>query len=131
MSQNTRLLVLELEESSRDQRIELRIDRTKALNAITSLGARVRHDSGGRLIVIEISEQGEKLLADRLTRFRLVPVAAEVRNTIVDLDANELLFLEALKIRHSKEYRDAKKRRKVGESPEEKQLSSGSCIREY
>lgn len=130
MSENMKLLVLEAEEPSRDRRLGLRTNRTKALNAISSSGAKVRHDSGGRLIVIEVPEEAEKALTERLSRARLVPVDSDVRGLITDLDSTESLFLDALKIRTSKNYRDAKKRRKVGETPEEKELTSGPCVRE-
>ena len=130
MSENLKLLVLGAAQPPRDRRLGFRIDRSKALNAILSLGAKVRHDSGGRLIVIEAQKKAEKGLTERLPGARLVPVDSDVRDSIPDLDSTESLFLEALKIRTSKRYRDAKKRRKVGETPEEKELISGPCVRE-
>ena len=130
MGENLKLLVLEAKESPRDRKLEFRVDRSKALNAISSSGAKVRHDSGGRLIVIEAPKKAEKALTKRLPGARLVPVGSDVRDSIADLDSTESLFLEALKIRTSKSYRDAKKRRKVGETPEEKELVSAPDVRE-
>lgn len=130
MGENLKLLVIKTEERLRDQRLGFKIDRRKALKAISLSGAKVRHDSGGRLIVIELPEKAEKTLTERLPNARLVPVDFDVRDSIADLDSTESLFLEALKIRTSKSYRDAKKRRKVGETPEEKELMTGSCVRE-
>jgi hypothetical protein len=130
MDENLKLLVLEVEGSPRGRSREFRTDRSEALNAISASGVKVRHDSGGRLIVIEATEETEKALTGRLSGIRLVPVDADVRNSIADLDSTESLFLAALKIRTSKLYRDAKRRRKVGETPEEKALVSGPCVRE-
>lgn len=128
MSKNLKLLVLEGTPS--DRRLGSRMDRNKALNAVAASGAKVRQDSGGRVIVIEVSKDGEKALTKRLPEARIVPVDTDLRDSITDLDETELLFLEALKIRNSKSYRDAKKRRKVGETPEEKKLITGSCTPE-
>lgn len=130
MEKNMKLLVLEGDEPSGDRRLGSRITRSKALNAISAAGAKVRHDSGGRLLLIEAPEAAERALTKRLPGARLVPVDSDVRDSIAELDPSESLFLEALKIRNSKSYRDAKKRRKFGETPEEKKLFSGSCVRE-
>lgn len=130
MDGDLKLLILEGEELSRDRRLEFRIDRSKALNTVSASGAAVRHDSGGRLIVIEAPEEAEKTLTERLPGARLVPVDADVRDMITDLDPTESLFLDALKIRTSEDYREAKARRTFGETPEEKELFTASCVRE-
>src|SRR5688500_1574584 len=119
MERNLKLLILE---RSRDRRLGARGDRAKALNAISESGAKVRHDSGGRLIVIKASKKAEGLLAERLPEARLEPVDADVKGEITGLDATESLFLDALQIRTSKSYQDAKRRRKFGETPEEQEL---------
>lgn len=130
MKKNQKLLVLEGKEAKEDQRLGLRIDRIKAKNAVSSSGAKILHDSGGRFIIIEVTGEAEKVLIKSLPGVQLVPVDSDMSVTIKDLDSNESLFLEALKIRTSKSYRDAKKRRKAGETPEEKDLLSASCVRE-
>lgn len=130
MDGDLKLLVLEGQELSRDRRLGFRIDRSKALNTVSASGATVHHDSGGRLIVIEAPEEAEKTLTERLPGARLVPVDADVKDTIADLDPTESLFLDALKIRTSSSYRDAKARRAFGETPEEQELFTASCVRE-
>ena len=130
MGSNVKLLVLQPKERSRDQRLELRTDRKRALTAIAASGAKVRHDSGGRLIAIEVTDETAKVVAERLSDARIVPLDANVRDTIPDLDATEALFLEALRIRTSQRYRDAKARRVVGETREEQELISGPDVRE-
>ncbi len=130
MDKKLKLLIIEEGKPSKDRRLGSRLDRSKTLNAILSSGAKVRHDSGGRLIVAEVSKEAEKALAKSLPGARLVAVDSDVKGSITSLDPTETLFLEALKIRTSKSYRDAKKRRKFGETPEEKQLLTGSCVRE-
>lgn len=129
---NIKLLVLEEKKRSKDKRLGTRMERTRALNAISASGSRVRHDSGGRLIVIETSSKAEALLLKLLPDAKVVAVGAEMKSALpkMDMDPTESLFVEALQIRNTKRYRDAKKARKVGESPEEKELLSAPCVRE-
>jgi hypothetical protein len=108
-----------------------RIDRREEMAAIVSAGAKLRHDSGGRLIVLELPEGAEAALLKRLPGAKLLPIGPELEAAIPGLDPGEALFLEALRIRASASYRDAKRQRKFGESPEEKLLATGSCVRGY
>lgn len=108
-----------------------RVDRRKELAAIDAVGARLRHDSGGRLIVLELPDGAEAALLRRLPGAKLLPIGAELAAAIPGLDAGETLFLEALRIRASAGYREAKRRRKPGASPEEQMLATGSCVRGY
>jgi hypothetical protein len=130
MNKNLKLLVLDERKQSKDRRIGSRLDRAKALNAILASGAKIRHDSGGRLIIVEVTKEAEKSLAKDLPEMRLVSASTDVRDSITNLDATESLFLDALKIRSSKKFQDAKKKRKFGETPEEKQLLSAPDVRE-
>lgn len=130
MEDNLKLLVLEGREKSNDKRLGFRIDRSKVLNAIAAVGAKVRHDSGGRFIVIQVSPDKVEAIARLLPDARLLAVDADPKSAVGDMDATESLFVNALQIRSSKAYRDAKSTRKYGESPEEQQLMSGSCVRE-
>jgi len=66
MDKKLKLLVMEEKKTPKDRRLGSRLDRSKALNAILSSGAKVRHDSGGRLIVIEVPKAAEKALAKSL-----------------------------------------------------------------
>ena len=136
MDANTKLLILEEVAPTRDPRSGSGIARTRALNAISSSGAKVLHDSGGRFLVIEASEAAAAILRQRLPGARLVSVdedLEQVQRSVADLDATESLFLDALKIRSSPTYRDAKRRRTPGESPEERELRSApdGCVRGY
>jgi hypothetical protein len=131
MGENLKLLVLTTKTPLKEERLRFKFDRQKELRAISAVGAKIRHDSGGRLIVIEVPEGAEKELLRRLRGARLVSVDADVTDLLGDLNPTESLFLEALKIRTSKSYREAKKKRKFGETPEEKMLTTGSCIRGY
>lgn len=130
MDENLRLLILTPEGPPKERRLEFRAEKNKVLNTMKSAGAKVRHDSGGRLIVIEVSKEAEKLLSQRLVGARLVPLDADAKEVLGEMDPTESLFLDALKIRTSKDYRDAKKRRKVGDTPEERELVSGPDVRE-
>ena len=124
------LVVLEKAKPSKDPRFGYGIERTRTLKSISLSGAKVRHDSGGRLIVIELTVESRKKLKKLLPGIQILSVNSEVKDLISKLDPTEKLFLRALKIRNSKSYRNSKKRRKYGESPEEKELFSASCVRE-
>lgn len=131
MNERAKLLVLEAEERKEDQRYALRAVRRRAHNAVASTGGRVRHDSGGRLIVIEMmGDVAEDDLLSKLPGARLLPVDTHLPEAIEDLDENDALFLEALKVRASQGYRAAKETRTVGETPEEKELLSAPDVRE-
>jgi hypothetical protein len=127
MDGQLKLLILERPARARDRRLGGGIDRIKTLNELTSLGAKIRHDSGGRLLVVDTTSVDEATLQERLSGARLVPIDADVRDSIQALDESESLFLDALKIRTSPEYRAAKERQKPGESPEEKALFTAPC----
>jgi hypothetical protein len=131
MDENLMLLVLVTKTPLKEERLRFKFDRQKELRAISNAGAKIRHDSGGRLILIEVPEGAEKGLLQRLRDAQLVSPDTDVTALLKNLDPNETLFLEALKIRTSKSYREAKKKRKFGETPEEKMLTTGSCIRRY
>lgn len=130
MARTDKLLILDDERSASDRRLGTRIDRARALNAIAAAGAKVRHDSGGRLIVIDARKAAQDALAKSLPTARLVAVDADVKRSISRLDETESLFLDALKIRMSKSYRARKRRRRFGETPEEQALFDASCVRE-
>jgi hypothetical protein len=108
-----------------------RIDRSRELLAIAAVGGRVRHDSGGRLLLVELPEGTETKLGQMLTGARLAAPAGDLKAVASGLDATEKLFLEALRLRHSPEFIARKATRRFGESAEEQQLSTGSCVRGY
>jgi hypothetical protein len=129
MEDSLRLLILEAARRTQDPRLGVGIGRVKVLKEVSSLGGKVLHDSGGRLIVINTSEMDEALFA-RIPGARLVPLDASVKDLVQDLDENESLFVEALRIRTSPRYRDLKARQKPGETPEEQALFTAPCILE-
>lgn len=130
MNKNQRLLILPRSESTGRSRLTLGLDRKKILSALAAEGAKVRHDSGGRFILVELPKRSESALARRLPDARLVELDAGLADAAGDLDPTEALFIEAIRIRASPKYRAAKRRRKVGDTPEEQRLVSGACVRE-
>jgi len=96
-------------------------------NRLKALGVKIRHDSGGRILVVEFDQDEEKLL-DRLPKgVRLTPADEIAPDMREDLDHDEELFVKALQLRASKDYREMKARQVPGESPEEKLLATGYC----
>ena len=128
MDKYLKLLVLTSKNVSKDQ-LGFRIGRIKTINSLTELGAKIRHDSGGRLIIIEISKEVENAIEKSISGARVIPVDSDMKDEISGLSSDELLFLSALKMRASKKYRSAKKSQKPGDSLEEQKLFSGSCVR--
>jgi hypothetical protein len=132
MGENLKLLVWAARKAQAKKAVAgVRFDRRKLLAALSGVGARVRHDSGGRLIVIELPQAAEPELLKRLPGAKLLPPNAEMKDSLADPDPTEALFLQALTIRSSASYRAAKSNRRFGESPEEKLLRTGSCVRGY
>jgi hypothetical protein len=133
----TMLLILDAEApAAGDNRaLQQRLRRSRALNVIATAGGRVRHDSGGRVIVIGLAgatdrDTAARTIAENLPEAWLGPLGSDLARAVADLDPAERLFVEALRVRTSPAYREAKSRRRVGESPEEQALLSGSCVRE-
>lgn len=136
MDGERKLLILEGEQP-RESRVGERLERTRALNAISSSGAKVIHDSGGRFIVIETSRDAEEILGERMPGPRLVPVDEvdeDIKESVVDLDPTESLFLDSLRLRNSESYQEAKRQRPgPGETPEERIVLSNpeGCMKGY
>lgn len=131
MNKNQRLLILQPSGSTEPNRLTLGLERKKILTALAAEGAKVSHDSGGRLLLVELPGRSASALARRLPDARLVPLDdAGIGEAVGDLDPTEALFIEALRIRASAKYRATKRRRKVGDTPEEQRLVSGACVRE-
>ncbi len=112
--------------------LETGLKRKRALDALKARGGAVRHDSGGRLVVVEGPQEGEEQATASLREAAvegasLVPLTEGVEAMISDLTPNERLFLEAVKIRNSPGYREMKARQKPGESPEEQAMFTAPC----
>lgn len=92
-------------------------DRDKLTKTLQEAKVRVHEDSGERLVVIDTPRDKAALLKKLPSGSQLVD-SSSVRITAPD--ENEKLFLDALKLRRSKAFKDAHKKRKPGTTPEEK-----------
>jgi hypothetical protein len=108
-----------------------RMYRSRELLAIAAVSGRVRHDSGGRLLLVDLPADVEPKLKKLLPGAKLAPPAGDLKAVSSGLDAGEELFLEALRLRHSPEFTARKAARRFGESAEEQLLTTGSCVRGY
>ncbi|KGJ77535.1 hypothetical protein GY21_07470 [Cryobacterium roopkundense] len=125
MESNVRLLILDLGQQRPESGATSSVGR--ALDSVLASGATFRHSSG-RIVVVEVAgDQASRLTGD-LPGARVVPLDANVSELIPDLDTNELLFLEAVRIRHSAAYQAEKAQQKPGESPEEQLMFTAPCI---
>ncbi|MCB0375313.1 MAG: hypothetical protein KDD04_05280, partial [Sinomicrobium sp.] len=97
MDKKLKLLVLEEKNLSRDTGRRLGMARARLKNAIIASGAKVRHDSGGRFIVIEPSKETENYLKKHFPKAKLVALGTDFKGpeTTLKLDDDETLFIEA------------------------------------
>ena len=130
MNGETRLLVLEDLRAVDRGRLGGGIERNRVLSAVAAAGATVRHDSGGRLFVIETSDEAAEVLGRELPGVRVVAVDGDVLGRLPDLDQSDALFAQALAIRYSPAYRERKSRMTPGETPEEQLLLTAPCTPE-
>jgi hypothetical protein len=103
-------------------------DKNDIINIVTAEGGKIIHDSGGRIIVVETDGSEEKIRGKLPQGAALVSPEEDARSRFTELDPSESIFLDALNIRSSSNYRTAKRLRKPpGEEPEERKLLSASC----
>jgi hypothetical protein len=105
-------------------------ERRRVKARLRQLGVKVIHDSGARLMVVDAPED-EKLLDDLLpSGTQLLSPDKAPTELVRNGDEHEMLFARALKLRHSKRYRELKAAQVPGESPEEKEIFSATCMEE-
>jgi hypothetical protein len=130
MDKNQKLLIIERGESAGPGRLTPKLERSKILNAVVAAGGKIKHDSGGRLVLVEMPKKAETALAKEVTGIKVVTADTDVTKAVKKMDTTEALFAAALKIRTSPAYRKAKAKRKFGDTPEEQAVLTGSCVRE-
>ncbi|MEO8219727.1 MAG: hypothetical protein ABI563_02930 [Specibacter sp.] len=108
-------------------RPESGIERLRLLGVLADAGVKVRHDSGGRLLVVDASDQAVKAAQESGPDFDSVPLDGELTQRVGDLNAQDALFLQALQLRLSPEYQRRKSEMTPGESPEEQLLRTAPC----
>lgn len=123
------LIVAEEADEKREDKLQARVNRVRAMKEVQASG-KVRHDSGGRLLVID-SYDDDRILESLPPGSRIVSIderlADSMSDLAIDLDSSESLFLEALQIRSSERFREAKARQKPGETPEEQLMFTTPC----
>lgn len=102
-------------------------DRTSVLNKAKQLGVKIKHDSGGRLIIFDSDLSSNTLLKKLPKGIKKVAVDEENIELRKTLSENDKLFISALKLRKSKKYCQMKAAQIPGESEQEKLLVTGSC----
>ncbi|NNE21515.1 MAG: hypothetical protein HKN11_02785 [Rhizobiales bacterium] len=95
-------------------------------NFMRSYGAKILHDSGNRVIVIETDREPEEIV-QRLPKGVTITPPDKAAKAGKERNEHDELFVKALKLRASNKYRRMKDQQVPGESPEEKLLVTGSC----
>lgn len=126
MDNETQVIILP-EPRAGASRPESGIERLRLLGALTDAGIKVRHDSGGRLLVVDASEKAVKAAQKSGPAFDAVPLDGELSTRTGDLNAQDTLFLAALQLRLSPDYQRRKSEMTPGESPEEQLLRTAPC----
>ena len=127
MEREERLLLLDDQPGSTEGHLAGGLQRARVLKALADAGARVEHDSGGRLLVVAASAEADEALGSALEGVTVLPLDEDVTERVGVLDPQDALFARALALRMSPAYRDLKRRQKPGSTPEEKLLVSGPC----
>lgn len=96
-------------------------DRNKLARALVKQGVKVRQDSGGRVIVVDVPRGQEEIL-DNLPSGVRVADMNEGTKALPRPDQNEKVFLEAIALRNKRSFARRLKTYRPGESPEEKEL---------
>lgn len=120
---------MSIQSSQRTLVLDSSENRGVALQALRESGAKVLHDSGERVLVVEVPE--EPLLRERLPgTSRLLELRGDAKKELPRASDNELLFVEALQLRASPAFQEEKRRRAPGSTPQEQLLFQASCIPE-
>lgn len=102
-----------------------KMDRAKLADELRASGARIASDSGGKVIVVDVPDHEQDTVRKKLPHAELLGLDQDIRKAAPNLDDNETLFVEALKLRTSPAYIAEKKQRQPGSTPEEQLLFGG------
>ena len=100
-------------------------EREEILKALAESGGKILHDSGERVLVIEVPEDNKVKLEISLPRTSGLFKLADNKNIIKKItrpSEHEQLFIDALKLRTSETFINEKKLRKPGSTIEEKEM---------
>jgi len=105
-----------------------KMDRAKLAGELQASGARITSDSGGKVVVIDVPDDKQEIVRKKLPKVQLLGLDQDIKKAAPKLDENEKLFVDALKLRTSPAYIEAKKARKPGSTPEEKEFFAGPHV---
>lgn len=109
-------------------------NRRQVRRLLKRLGRRVLHDSGGHFMVIDLQDTSEKLtkrMTERLPEgVRLISADKAPKTLSSETEAHEALFVRAIAMRTSNDFRNRKAAQSPGDSPEEEHIYSAPCMEE-
>lgn len=100
-------------------------EKEEILKLLSESGGKVIHDSGERVLVIEVPKNNEsKLKASLPNTSSLLRLTDHdnIKRNIIQPSPHELLFIDALKLRTSESFINEKRLRKPGSTPEEQKM---------
>jgi hypothetical protein len=132
MENDPQVLILGAEPAPGEPRLSQGLERSRVLRAVATAGAKVKSDDGGRILVIEGTDEStaelQRLLPE--AQLRTLDPEGDKALDVSSFNESESLFLSALALRSSGDYRAQKAERVYGDTPEEQELQLGSCVRE-
>jgi hypothetical protein len=93
MDKRPKLLVIEEDKTQTKDQLGVRIYKRRILNVLSAAGIKVLHDSGGRLIIIDVPEKIEKTLLKNIPGAKLISINPDMKDDISGLNTNESFFL--------------------------------------
>lgn len=98
-------------------------DRKKLAEILAAAGVKVIYDSGGRVLVVDVPKNAEDKLRQLPFSAQLIE-ETEASRILARPDENEKIFLGAVALRKSQDFKAKLNKFKPGESPEEIELLS-------
>ena len=91
------------------------------LKTLSKIGGKTLHDSGERVIIVEVPKTTR--LQEVLPKTtKLLRLQDNARKAITKPTEHELLFIDALKLKYSEAFIKERKQRKPGSTPEEQAM---------
>jgi hypothetical protein len=96
-------------------------EREAIRQALSERGGKILHDSGERVLIVEVPKRTRLKNALPKTS-KLLRLRDNVKRVITRPSIHELLFIDAMKLKNSRAYKLERMLREPGSTPEEKEM---------
>ncbi len=98
-----------------------RQEKEQILKVLSERGGKILHDSGERVLIVEVPKRTRLKRALPRTS-KLLRLRENVKRVIIQPSERELLFIDAQKLKNSRAFIKEKKERVPGSTPEEQEM---------